>query len=109
MIKKSVFISKFKLKYTVIVEVDPETGWYIGQCKQFPGAISQGKTMKELLENMKEAIELVIECEGLTEQQIKWGLLREEAKRLDASVKKNNLTMKEIVAEVKKVRHMRKD
>lgn len=102
MINKSVFISKSKLKYAIVVEIDPETGWYIGQCKQFPGAISQGKTMKELLDNMKEAIELVVEYEGLTEQQIKWGEIIEEAKRLDASVKKNNLTMKEIVAEVKK-------
>ena len=34
-------------------------------------------------------------------------LLYEEAKRLDASVKPNNITMEEIVAEVKKVRHNR--
>ena len=43
MIKKYVFIKKFKLKYAIIVEVDPESGWYIGQCTRFPGAISQGK------------------------------------------------------------------
>ena len=53
--------------------------------------------MQELLGNMREAIPLVVES------------IIEEAKRLDASVKKNNITMEEIVEEVKIVRHMRKD
>lgn len=53
--------------------------------------------MHELLGNMRGVIELVIEY------------TIEEANRLDVSVKKNNITMEEIVEEVKKVRHMRKD
>ena len=50
------------MEYTVIIEKNPETGIYVGQCKQIPEAISQGRTLEELLENMKEAIELAIEC-----------------------------------------------
>ena len=97
MIKKYVNISVNNREYTVIVELDPKRGIFIGQCKQVPGAISQGNSMQELLGNMREAIPLVVES------------IIEEAKRLDASVKKNNLTMEEIVEEVKIVRHMRKD
>ena len=97
MIKKYVNISVYNREYTVIVEIDPKTGTFIGQCKQLPGAISQGNSMHEFLGNMREAIELVVES------------IIEEAMRLDASVKKNNITMEEIVEEVKKVRHMRKD
>ena len=50
------------MEYTVIIEKNPETGIYVGQCKQIPEAISQGHTLEELLDNMKEAIELAIEC-----------------------------------------------
>ena len=50
------------MEYTVIIEKNPETGVYVGQCKQIPEAISQGNSLDELLMNMKEAIELAIEC-----------------------------------------------
>lgn len=49
------------MKYTVIIQKDPESGWYSGQCLQVPEAITQGETIDELLENMKEAIELEME------------------------------------------------
>ena len=50
------------MEYTVIIEKNQITGVYVGQCKQIPEAISQGNTLDELLENMKEAIGLAIEC-----------------------------------------------
>lgn len=50
------------MEYTVIIEKNPETGMYIGQCKQLPEALSQGNTLEELMGNIKEAIELAIEC-----------------------------------------------
>lgn len=49
------------MEYTIIIEKNPKSGWYIGQCMQLPEAISQGATLDELMSNMKEAIELVIE------------------------------------------------
>ena len=38
-------------------------GWYTGQCEQVPGALTQGRTIEEVIENLKEAIELVLESE----------------------------------------------
>ena len=48
-------------EYTVIIEHDPVTGLYCGQCQQLPEAISQGSTEDELMANIREAIELVLE------------------------------------------------
>ncbi|MGI0042014.1 MAG: type II toxin-antitoxin system HicB family antitoxin [Nitrosopumilaceae archaeon] len=49
-----------KGKYTVIVHKEREGG-YSGQCLELPGAISEGETMKELKENMTDAIQLVLQ------------------------------------------------
>ena len=50
------------MEYSIIIEKDPESGGYIGQCAQLPEALSQGETLDELMKNMKEAIELAVEC-----------------------------------------------
>lgn len=49
------------MEYTVIIEKDPKTGTYTGQCLQVPAAISQGDTYEELMENIKDAINLVLD------------------------------------------------
>jgi predicted RNase H-like HicB family nuclease len=38
-----------------------QDGYLVGQCVELPAAITQGKDKNELLENMKEAITLVLE------------------------------------------------
>jgi predicted RNase H-like HicB family nuclease len=38
-----------------------EDGYLIGQCVEHPAAITQGKTKEEVVENIKEAIMLVLE------------------------------------------------
>jgi len=38
-------------------------GWHVVEVPALPGCISQGKTKKEALENIKEAIELYLEPE----------------------------------------------
>ncbi len=48
------------IKYTVILEPTDEGG-YVVSCPALPGCISQGETLEETLENIKEAILLVIE------------------------------------------------
>ena len=48
------------MKYTVILEPQEEGGYTV-QCLELPGAISQGETKEEALDNIKEAIELVLE------------------------------------------------
>ena len=50
------------MEYSVIIEKNPETGMYVGQCRELPEALSQGETLDVLLENMKEAISLAVEC-----------------------------------------------
>jgi len=48
------------MKYTIYIETN-EDGWLTGQCEQLPQAISQGENLNDLMENMKDAIELVLE------------------------------------------------
>ena len=50
------------MEYTAIIEKG-NNGWYVAQCAQMPAAITQGKTIEEAENNLKEAIELVLECE----------------------------------------------
>lgn len=42
--------------FKVIVEKD-ESGYYVGEVPALPGCFSQGKNIKELKENITEAIE----------------------------------------------------
>jgi predicted RNase H-like HicB family nuclease len=46
---------------TYHVALEEEDGWYVVQCVELPGAISQGHTREEALANIKEAIELLLE------------------------------------------------
>lgn len=48
------------MKFRVVIEID-EDGFYVAQCPSLPGCISQGKTRKEALENIKDAIKGYIE------------------------------------------------
>ena len=48
------------LNYKVILEKD-STGGYVAICPSFQGCYSQGETIEEALDNIKEAIELCIE------------------------------------------------
>ena len=47
------------MKLTVRVEKDADTGRYVVQCVELPAAITQGKTEKEAMKNINDAIELV--------------------------------------------------
>ncbi len=47
--------------YTAVVERCPDTGLYVGFIPGFAGAHSQGETMDELHENLKEVIEMLLE------------------------------------------------
>jgi len=39
-----------------------EGGWWIGFVEELPGANTQGRTLEEARENLKEAVALVIEA-----------------------------------------------
>jgi predicted RNase H-like HicB family nuclease len=45
---------------TAIIEKS-EDGWYVGQLEEMPEVLSQGKTVKELIANLKDALNLILE------------------------------------------------
>jgi predicted RNase H-like HicB family nuclease len=45
---------------TAIIEKSDD-GWYVGQLEEMPEVLSQGKTVKELLSNLKDALNLILE------------------------------------------------
>ena len=47
--------------FTAVVEKCVETGLFVGYVPGFPGAHSQGETLDELNENLKEVIEVLLE------------------------------------------------
>ncbi|MBS3113822.1 type II toxin-antitoxin system HicB family antitoxin [Candidatus Woesearchaeota archaeon] len=48
------------MKYRVVVEED-EDGIFVAECPSLPGCISQGKSRKEALNNVKDAIKGYLE------------------------------------------------
>lgn len=48
-------------KYTAVIERDPDTSLYVGYVPGFPGAHSQGATLDELNQNLREVIEMLLE------------------------------------------------
>ncbi len=48
--------------FTVIIELD-EDGYYVGYVPLIRGCHTQGRTIDELMRNIKEAIELCLEVE----------------------------------------------
>jgi predicted RNase H-like HicB family nuclease len=47
----------FTLEYWI------DDNWYVGRLKEIPGVFSQGETLQELEENVKEAYQLMMEDE----------------------------------------------
>ena len=63
-------------RFHVIIEQD-EDGGYIGKVPELQGCLSQGDTLDELMENIKEAIELCLEVQSkenlsISEENIKF-------------------------------------
>jgi predicted RNase H-like HicB family nuclease len=47
--------------FTAVVERDPETGLFVGYVPGWAGAHSQGATLDELRENLREVISMLLE------------------------------------------------
>ncbi len=50
-------------EFYVVIEKD-EDGFFVGEVPQLRGCYTQGKTLDELMVNIKEVIELCLEEEG---------------------------------------------
>ena len=61
---------KKKRQFTVIME-EGEDGYLIGTALELIGCHTQGKTVEEVLKNIREAIGLYLEVEGEEEPYIK--------------------------------------
>lgn len=48
------------MRYRILIEQD-EDGMFVAECPSLPGCVSQGKTRKEALENIQDAIKGYIE------------------------------------------------
>ena len=53
-------------RYTLIIEKDEE-GWLVSEVVELPGCHTQAKTMDQLLERTKEAIQAYLETEEAPE------------------------------------------
>ena len=57
-------------QFTAVFERDGD--WWIGYVEELPGANTQGKTLEETRENLKEAVMLVLEANrDLAEREVK--------------------------------------
>ena len=58
-----------KQSFTVLIEKD-EDGVFIGTVPSLKGCYTYGKTLDELMANLKEAIEVHLEAFGLEEKEL---------------------------------------
>lgn len=54
------------LQFKVIIEQD-ENGWFVASVPELPGCYTQGKTLEQVRERIKEVVELVLD----SDQQVK--------------------------------------
>ncbi len=55
-------------KFTAVFEQDG--GWWIGYLEELPGANTQGRTLDEARENLKDAVRLLIASRGIPKQEL---------------------------------------
>ncbi len=61
------------MEQTFEATIEKRGKWYIGWVDAVPGAFSQGKTVKEVEENLKEAVQLILESRRAIRDQGKGG------------------------------------
>ena len=48
------------MRRTLTLEYWMDEGWYVGRLKEVPGVFSQGETLAELEENIRDAYQLMV-------------------------------------------------
>jgi len=65
------------MEQTFEATIEKRGRWYIGWVDAVPGAFSQGRTTKEVQENLKEAVQLILETQrGLRNSGVAGKILR---------------------------------
>jgi len=66
------------MEFNVIIEKD-EDGWYVARVPEIQGCYTQGKTIEQVIQRIREAIEVCIEADGLKIRPMKFiGIQRVE-------------------------------
>jgi predicted RNase H-like HicB family nuclease len=70
------------MKGTFTAVFEKVNDWYIGYIEELPGANTQGKTLEEARENLREAVELILKSnkEYITKQMPGTNAIREKMK-----------------------------
>ena len=55
----------FTLEYWI------DDNWYVGRLKEVPGVFSQGESLQELKENIRDAYRMMVEDEGLPHVKVR--------------------------------------
>ena len=58
-------------QFDVVIERDSE-GYYVASVPQLPGCHTQARSLDELTERIREAIELCLEVSGAPEQELEF-------------------------------------
>ncbi|HXB68352.1 MAG TPA: type II toxin-antitoxin system HicB family antitoxin [Candidatus Acidoferrales bacterium] len=58
-------------QFDVVIERDEE-GYYVASVPQFPGCHTQARSLDEVTERIREAIELCLEVEGVPEHSLEF-------------------------------------
>jgi predicted RNase H-like HicB family nuclease len=72
---------KSNMRFKVVIEEDEEVGGYVVSCPALPGCFSQGDTVEEALENIKEAMQACME--SLAEDELKSYLTKPSSRIVD--------------------------
>ncbi|MBN1418940.1 MAG: type II toxin-antitoxin system HicB family antitoxin [Planctomycetes bacterium] len=58
------------MRFLVTIVYDPEFEGYVADVPELPGCMSQGKTVEETLENVKEAIGLFLDHSPVPRERV---------------------------------------
>ncbi|HUS07255.1 MAG TPA: type II toxin-antitoxin system HicB family antitoxin [Bryobacteraceae bacterium] len=58
-------------QFDVVIERDEE-GLYVGSVPQLPGCHTQGRSLDELMERMREAVQLCLDVEGIPPEPLEF-------------------------------------
>jgi len=62
-VPKPITLMRKNVEFTVIIERD-EDGYYVAEVPDLKGCYTQGKTLEEVMRNIREVIEMCLEAEG---------------------------------------------
>ena len=51
---------RMKQRYHTIIKPEPN-GWFVGWVEEIPGTITQGKSLQQCRENLRDALQLMVE------------------------------------------------